>query len=83
MALDIGRKGQVSIEFILIVTIALFYITSVVWPIVNESTIQNLDALTEGEYQRRRRFEVLFRHVELVETLVESIEEIIDEVNIV
>ncbi len=38
MALDIGRKGQVSIEFILIVTIALFYITSVVWPIVNEST---------------------------------------------
>ena len=38
MALDIGRKGQVSIEFILIVTIALFYITTVVWPIVNEST---------------------------------------------
>jgi len=36
--LDIGRKGQVSIEFILIVTIALFYITSVVWPIVLDST---------------------------------------------
>ena len=43
MALDIGRKGQVSIEFILIVTIALFYITSVVWPIVNESTTASED----------------------------------------
>ena len=43
MALDIGRKGQVSIEFILIVTIALFYITTVVWPIVNESTTASED----------------------------------------
>ena len=43
MALDIGRKGQVSIEFILIVTIALFYITTVVWPIVNDSTTASED----------------------------------------
>ena len=43
MALDIGKKGQVSIEFILIVTIALFYITTVVWPIVNESTTATED----------------------------------------
>ena len=38
MVLDLGRKGQVSIEFILIITIALFYITTVVWPIVESST---------------------------------------------
>ena len=43
MALDIGRKGQVSIEFILIVTIALFYITTVVWPIVLDSTAATED----------------------------------------
>ena len=43
MALDIGRKGQVSIEFILIVTIALFYIITVVWPIVNESITASED----------------------------------------
>jgi len=43
LALDIGRKGQVSIEFILIVTIALFYIITVVWPIVNESITASED----------------------------------------
>ena len=37
MVLAIGRKGQVSIEFILIITIALFYITTVVWPIALDS----------------------------------------------
>jgi len=38
LVLALSRKGQVSIEFILIITIALFYITSVVWPIVLDST---------------------------------------------
>ena len=32
------EKGQVSIEFILIVTIALVYIYGVIWPIVDNST---------------------------------------------
>lgn len=32
------EKGQVSIEFILIVTIALVYIYGVIWPIVDDST---------------------------------------------
>jgi len=48
---------------------------------VTESTIRNLDALTEGEYQRRRQFDVRIRHVELVETLVESIEDVDEEVS--
>jgi len=49
---------------------------------VTEATIVNLDALVEGEYQRRRQFDVKIRHVELVETLVESVEEIDQEVDI-
>lgn len=37
MVLALSRKGQISIEFILIVTIALFYIGATVLPIVTDS----------------------------------------------
>lgn len=47
-----------------------------------EEKIKNLDALTEGEYQRRRLFIVELKHVEYVSTLVESIEEIEHEVTL-
>ena len=43
MALDLNRKGQVSIEFILIITIALFYIITIVMPIVLDSTTATED----------------------------------------
>lgn len=49
---------------------------------VVEQEIKNLDALTEGEYQRRRMFVVMLKHTEYASALVESIEEIESEVTI-
>jgi len=47
-----------------------------------ERDIKNLDALTEGEYQRRRLFIVMIKHVEYTSSLVESVKEIETEVSI-
>jgi len=39
----LNQKGQVSIEFILIVTIALIYVNAVVWPTVESSSQAAID----------------------------------------
>ena len=49
---------------------------------VTEPDIRNLDNTTEGEYQRRRQFNVEIRYMERFESVVESIEETEQEVSI-
>jgi len=49
---------------------------------ITQPEIRNLDELEEGEYARRRQFDVHIRYLEKFETSVVSIEEVDEEVNI-
>ncbi len=43
MGFGLNRKGSISIEFILLIGVALIYINGVVWPIANSSSAATAD----------------------------------------